>query len=108
MIHELKMEPRYFEDVMIRIKTFEIRRNDRNFETGDYLALNEYDPIEKRYSGRALLVRIVYMVTDERFCKKGFVIMGIETCKVIVGDNDKYGFRPFYLLNGGQKNGFQQ
>lgn len=43
MIHELKIKPQYYEDIKIGIKTFEIRKNDREFKLGDILILNEYD-----------------------------------------------------------------
>lgn len=31
MIHQLKIESRFFEDIVKRTKTFEIRKNDRDF-----------------------------------------------------------------------------
>lgn len=37
--HELKILPKWFEDVQANKKNFEIRKNDRNFEVGDYLIL---------------------------------------------------------------------
>lgn len=42
MIHELKIEPEYLAGISNGSKTFEIRKNDRNFQRGDYLALNEW------------------------------------------------------------------
>lgn len=41
MIHQLKCEAKYFEEICSGQKTFEVRKNDRNFHVGDYLALNE-------------------------------------------------------------------
>lgn len=41
MIHQLKIESAFFEDVISGKKTFEIRKNDRDFMVGDFLALNE-------------------------------------------------------------------
>lgn len=43
MTHELKILPKYFEDVMTGKKNFEIRKNDRDFKVGDYLLLKEYE-----------------------------------------------------------------
>ena len=43
MIHNLKIYPTYFADVKSGIKTFEIRRNDRNYKIGDVLNLCEYN-----------------------------------------------------------------
>ena len=35
--HELKIKPQYFWDIDCDIKTFEVRKNDRNFEVGDII-----------------------------------------------------------------------
>ncbi len=87
MIHELKIFPEYFEPVLRESKTFELREADRDFQLGDYLALNEWTK-EDGYTGRALLARVVYML-DPRIvigCGPGFVILGIRL--VTVGDAD--------------------
>ena len=39
MEHELKIYPKYFEDVISGKKTFEVRKNDRKFNIGDILIL---------------------------------------------------------------------
>jgi len=41
--HILKVQPPYFEALFDGSKTFEVRRNDRAFQTGDTLILWEYD-----------------------------------------------------------------
>jgi len=40
-IHELKTDPDVFQQVWEGQKTFEIRKNDRNFQVGDMLVLRE-------------------------------------------------------------------
>lgn len=80
MIHELKIKPQYYEDIKIGIKPFEIRKNDRDFKLGDILILNEYsldDSGVGTYSGRALTVRVTYLLNDPEYCKEGYVILGI-------------------------------
>ena len=81
MIHELKQEHRHFEDVLKGLKTFEVRKNNRDYRVGDLLALNEYDPYSG-YSGRCCLVYIDYILNDEEYCKDGYVIMAIKPCVV--------------------------
>lgn len=44
MIHQLKCDSKFFEDVASGKKTFEVRKNDRDFFVGDFLALNELTP----------------------------------------------------------------
>lgn len=80
MIHELKIEPAYFNVVHNGDKSFEVRKKDRNYKVGDYLALNEYNG---GYTGRTALVKVKYILDNNNFCKSGFVIMGIERCDIV-------------------------
>lgn len=82
MIHELKIVPEYFKDVLSGKKTFEIRKNDRPFKADDLLALNEYDPITKVYTGASCLVYIDYILDNADYCKSGYVVMSIKPCVV--------------------------
>lgn len=77
MIHALKTEPKYFIDIANGKKTFEIRKFDRSFTIGDFLALNEFDP-EEEYTGRCMMVEIVYMLDEAEYCKEGYVVLGIK------------------------------
>lgn len=77
MIHSLKTEPKYFEAVLSGKKTFELRKNDRDFRVGDYLALNEWDG---HYTGSTILVKIVWAMNpnDIMTCQGDYVILSIE------------------------------
>ena len=48
VIHRLKILPEYFEAQKNRVKTFEIRKNDRNFKVGDKLMLYEINSKTKQ------------------------------------------------------------
>ena len=80
MIHELKIYPDYFTDVITGEKSFEIRKNDRPFQKGDLLALNEWDG--DKYTGNSCLVYVDYIMTDAEYCKKDMVVMAIKPCTV--------------------------
>jgi hypothetical protein len=67
MIHELKCIQPFFDDVITEIKTFEVRKIDRDFQVGDLLALNEYT--DKGYTGRCALFEITYILCNSDFCK---------------------------------------
>ena len=62
-IHELKILPRYFEDILHNGKNFEIRRNDRDFKVGDILILKEF--ISGEYTGRMLKKQIKYILNGD-------------------------------------------
>ena len=80
MIHELKIEKKYCIAMIEGRKTFEIRKNDRGFCVGDFLALNEV--FEGAYTGRSVLALVRYIIDEPEYCKDGFVTMGIKLCGV--------------------------
>lgn len=86
MIHALKTEKSFYEAVREGRKRFEVRFNDRGYKVGDHLALNEYDAEKNEYTGRTMLVKITYILDDERFCKKDFVVIGFVWCCIRAED----------------------
>jgi hypothetical protein len=77
--HVLKTWPEYYEAVARGEKTFEVRRNDRDFHVGDTLVLQEWDPETEEYSGRRLSLRVTYVLKDDEFgmLSPGVVVMGL-------------------------------
>lgn len=61
MVHALKTWPEPFRAVQAGIKRHEVRVADRDFKVGDYILLEEYEPIERRHTGRHLMTRITYI-----------------------------------------------
>lgn len=74
--HELKTLPEYYDAVINGYKTFEVRKNDRDYKVGDLVNLREYYPKEG-YSGRNIWLKITYTLDDPKFVKTGYVIFGI-------------------------------
>lgn len=66
MTHYLKILPDYFKDVESGAKTFELRRNDRNYQPGDTLVLREWLP-EGGYTGRELTRYVPYVLQGKDF-----------------------------------------
>ena len=64
MIHELKVWTEYFDLILSGKKKFELRKNDRDFKTGDILFLRDYDPIKGLYTGRCTNKYITYVLND--------------------------------------------
>ena len=81
MIHELKTLPEYFEAAQKREKNFEVRKDDRPFEVGDFLALNEWSE-DLGYTGRCMLFEITYILDNPDYCKDGYVILGIAPRRI--------------------------
>lgn len=77
--HELKVWPRYFQEVAEGRKTFEVRLNGRGFREGDRLRLREYTHIHDRdgaYTGREVTVDVSYLMEGGRFgLDPDFVVM---------------------------------
>ena len=84
MTHALKTVPPFFKDVVEGKKTFEVRKNDRLFKVGDKLLLQEFHG--DKYTGQEWEGHITYILDSSDFCKKGFVIMGIQENSHHLGD----------------------
>lgn len=78
MLHALKTEIGYFDEVNEGHKTCEVRKADRPFEPGDAILLQEWNPMTKTYTGREWHGSITHILGNERFCKNGFVILSIK------------------------------
>lgn len=72
--HELKIAPEYFYHVMDGSKTFEIRRNDRNFQPGDIISLREFE--DGKYTGNSRAVMVTYITNYEQ--KKDYVVLATK------------------------------
>ena len=76
MTHELKILPKYYEEVVSGVKTFELRKNDRNYNTEDILKLREYE--NGKYTGREIYKRVTYILYGGCYgLEEGYVILGI-------------------------------
>ncbi|HFR4141664.1 DUF3850 domain-containing protein [Bacillus cereus] len=76
MLHNLKINKVFFTPVLEQIKTFEIRKNDRDFHIGDKVILNEWDDEKQQYTGRNVKVEILYITDYEQ--KDNYVVFGFK------------------------------
>jgi len=89
--HVLKTDPDVFQESWWQNKKFEIRKNDRDFNVGDYLELREteYSAAEMfhegkplKYTGRRLILKVKYMIKRPIYSLyKTWVIMSCEFVK---------------------------
>lgn len=61
-IHELKIQPDFFEAKLQGVKPWEFRKNDRSFEAGDLLIEREYEPASNRFTGRSITEEVIYVL----------------------------------------------
>ena len=81
MIHRLKTLQPYFDDVKSGKKPFEIRVNDRDYQVGDILVLEEYNntDLSTGYTGQVIIKSVTYVLTNcsQYGLKDGYCIMGL-------------------------------
>lgn len=80
-VHNLKTWTSFFRDIKNGTKNFEVRVNDRDYNIGDTLILEEFDPIKEVYTGAWIPKEIIYKLDDIRFVKENFVILGMKDIK---------------------------
>jgi hypothetical protein len=76
MEHHLKINKEFFDPVLKEIKTFEIRYNNRNFNVGDLILLNEWDSLREVYTGRKVRGKITYITDYEQ--KEDYVVFSFK------------------------------
>lgn len=76
MIHELKILPEYFDDVIEGYKNFELRKYDRKYSVNDIILLKEWNGTE--YTGRVVKRYVKYILRNcpQYGLKKGYCILG--------------------------------
>jgi hypothetical protein len=79
----LKTWPEYFRMVLSGDKNFEVRKNDHDFQVGDMLILQEWDPSVERYTGYEIEREVVYILKGGQFG------IGPEYCVMSLGNNTK-------------------
>ena len=72
MNHILDIQNKYFNDIKIGIKTFEIRRNNRNYAVNDTLTLVNLQTNE------TLIKKIIYVTDVSIYDLKHILILGIK------------------------------
>lgn len=78
MIHDLKLDMKYFPYVSKGVKNFELRLDDRGFKVGDTLVLREWDPVNEKYTGEFIKRKVTYCLKDCYGLEKGYVILSVH------------------------------
>jgi hypothetical protein len=83
---EKKIWPKFFDAILRKEKTFEVRLADFEITKGDTLLLREYDPEKKEYTGREIKKEVTYLTKskDWKFWSKkevekhGYQVIGFR------------------------------
>jgi hypothetical protein len=81
-----KTWPEYFEAVVSGKKKYDLRLNDFEINEGDVLVLEEWDPKIKKYTGRKIEKKAVYVGKfkldsfgqEKQIKEKGFLVISLE------------------------------
>lgn len=86
--HTLKAWPEFFDAVEAGAKTFEVRRADRDYQVGDVLLLQRWEPDREAYTlspdGHPLMCarRVTYILRGGQWgIEPKFVVMGIASVR---------------------------
>lgn len=71
--HSVKIAPQYFNEVLKKSKTFEIRFNDRDYHTGDTIHLREFS--DGVFTGWEIITTIGFLTDFEQ--KPGYVVFSL-------------------------------
>lgn len=77
MRHVLKLQSGWFQSVVDGHKPFEVRRDDRGYQVGDWLELHEF---EDSYTGAFVTCRVTSVLRHADFpdgIQPGFVVLGL-------------------------------
>ena len=87
-LHELKIKNEYLVEVVMGRKTFELRKNDRDYQVGDLIRFIDIKQDSKGgldiYIDEDTLYKITYILKDvpEYGLDKDYCILGIKKLKI--------------------------
>ncbi len=75
--HNIKVLTPFYERLVTGQKPFEVRKDDRDYQVGDLLFLEEFDG--KDYAGSTIVRKITYKLSGGQFgIKKGYCVLGLK------------------------------
>ena len=81
MIHDLKCWPVHYSPLVTGVKTFDVRKNDRGYHTGDTILMREWNPVTGKYTDRMILLEITYILFadgDIKGLETGYVVLAVR------------------------------
>lgn len=81
--HYLKTIQPFFSEVKNGTKTFEHRKNDRDFQVGDEVYLQEYDLMFNSFSGQEIRGTITYVLKDWKGLDVDYCVFSLQIIQPI-------------------------
>jgi ParB family chromosome partitioning protein len=75
-VHSIKLSFLYFDAVATGKKRFEVRKNDRNYQVGDYLRMHEIDSCGNE-TGKIITAQVDYVLDKFAGLQDGYCVMSI-------------------------------
>lgn len=79
--HYIRLAAACYDDVKAGIKTFELRKRDRDYKTGDILEMGEF--ADGRSTGRVICCRVTYILEEYTGLMDGYCILGIQVLREV-------------------------
>lgn len=89
-LHELKIDKEYLDDIKLGLKTFELRKNDRDYQVGDLIKFIDIKQRDSNkgdcdiYIDKDELYKITYVLKDvpEYGLDKDYCVLGIKKLEI--------------------------
>lgn len=75
--HRVKCWPEYFLDIGDGTMTFNLRKNDRDYQVGDTIVFEEFRHRVGEYTGETITCRVGYILKNFDGLMPGYVILGL-------------------------------
>lgn len=81
--HTKKILLKYFNDILVHNKRFEIRKNDCNYQVGDRVKLVLFNEYAQKVKYSYIVVKITYILKDipQYGLDKDYCIFGFRICE---------------------------
>ncbi|MEQ3500615.1 DUF3850 domain-containing protein [Tenacibaculum sp. SSH1-16] len=81
-VHEVKVKQPFYDDLYFKRKSFEVRKNDRDYEVGDILHLKEFSNQDWQ-NMQGIFRKVVYLLEGGQYgIENGYVVLGLREVEI--------------------------
>lgn len=78
--HMVKSWSHLYDAIVSGAKSYDLRKNDRDYKVGDILHLKQYDNINGKFTGWQTTRRISYITSNDTPCAVSSAVLPNEYC----------------------------